>query len=461
MDESSNSKRCRMVKTKFINNSNNSCTKSTINSSAYASITKLPLKLIAFIFDYLSLMDLVSCQQVNKLFNCKSIQAIESDESKYTMYYASRNNLDIDDLLLTCDSNKKYFGKDDNYDTKPDTNHDQTNVHAVSSLALIRLKIDKLVESANRLKNMLNTDAAVKYITQNLFSVVKHNEIFYGLTTLEQTRFYDDDDIHRYVVIEFPCNIVNTSHFFPCTKIFAKTLLDKAGIKYCEMENYLLGFKHNEAPWTRVIYNGLDFFHQQYYERILQREIMTIMLTNKKILKFFDLKRLEKNGTQKNLLLLDWDQTLYYGNIPRPHLIKFLQCVTKFCVIFIDTAGCGKESYISELNKNDGINISGVFNICREKNWFNKWIKRYHWCNIDPKYFNFLLIDDYYKTGTNLLNVPPFRNCRYTQHGYAYDDDVLLKLIPWLQQWYKYTTIDKQGTTNQFIKHHPISFTSL
>lgn len=34
----------------------------------------------------------------------------------------------------------------------------------------------------------------------------------------------------------------------------------------------------------------------------------------------------------------------------------------------------------------------------------------------------------------------------------------LLKLIPWLKQWHHYTTIEKRGTTNQFIQSHPIFY---
>ena len=79
-----------------------------------------------------------------------------------------------------------------------------------------------------------------------------------------------------------------------------------------------------------------------------------------------------------------------------------------------------------------------------------QWIKNFHWCNIDKQYLNFLLIDDRNERCTNFLHVPEFEGDK--------NDEVLLKLIPWLKQWHQYTSVDKQGTTNQFIKSNPISF---
>ena len=177
---------------------------------------------------------------------------------------------------------------------------------------------------------------------------------------------------------------------------------------------------------------------------------MRIILNNKKVLPYFQGL---KQG--KNLLLLDWDETLYYSNIQRPHLVKFLKFATKYFVVLINTAGCNKEKYISKLNKMDGIHISGVISLSREKVLLNRWIQLYQWFDIDPKFSNFLLIDDRdfgsHSSLHNIIRIPKFE-------AKNKDDTSLLKLIPWLEQWHQYTNVNKIGTSCDYIVSHPTGF---
>ena len=427
---------------------------STQKSSRF--ITQISVKLTAYIFGFLRLQDLVYCQRVNKLFHNNSLKAIQADKAKYAMYCVKQNNIDIDNyfdiehfVLSKLNNSSKADNKNqskDNSDKKSResenaTEKDQTE--NTSNLSLIRSRVDELVEAASNIKDALSNQESVEYILKNLIDVVKPNKIFHGLQALSQP---NDDD--TFISIEFPHSVIDIGRF-PRTKIRADILFGIAGIEDCDMKNYLVGFQAKQRNrWQQIEYE-LSIWDAQYNDRVLQREIMRIILTNDKVLEYFNLK--SQNGKkEKNLLLLDWDETLYHHNIQRPHLIQFLQCVTKFCVIFINTAGCGKEQYIRDLNQHEGVDICGIFNLSRRKQWLNEWIKRYHWCNIDEKHLNFLLIDDDLKIGTNLLNAPEFKGCS--------KDDVLLKLIPWLEEWYKYTTTNKKGTTNQYIKYHPISF---
>ena len=447
MYSSSNSKRRRVDKkqAEHIQDVNST-------QKSHAFITKISVKLIACIFDFLRFEELAYCQRVNKLFHTNSSKAIQGDKETYAMYCVKKNNLDIIHhsivkqlLLNSSKADEKNQSKDstDKKSTENQSASENDQTENMSNLSLISSRADKLLQSGNKLKDMLSKQPSVEYILNNSIDVVKSGKTFHGLEALKKR-----NDGDTFISIEFPISVISP-YLIRIGKISAEMLLYTVGIKYCDMKNYFLGFQHDKWNSSQRIVFALDPSYPRYYTRVVQRQIMRIILTNDQVLKYFNLKS-QDGKTQKNLLLLDWDETLYYGNKQRPHLIQFLQCVTKFCVIFINTAGCEKERYISDLNKNEGVDICGVFHKCDDKQWLNEWIKRYHWCNIDEKYLNFLLIDDQWRFGTNLLNIPEFQGCS--------KDDVLLKLIPWLEEWYKYTSIDKKGTTNQFIKSHSISF---
>ena len=446
MDSASNSKRRRVDKKEPEQDVN-----STQKSGAF--ITKISVKLTLCIFDFLRLQDLVHCQQVNKLFRTNSLKTIQADQEKYAMYCAKQKNLDIDAFYLKGLLVSSSETDEKNQSTQNQGASENTQTQDISNLSLISSRVDKLIESGNKITNMLSNQACVEYILNELVDIVKPDKILHGLEALKQP-----NDGDTFLSIEFPDSVISTSRM-PRTKISAAMLLDLAGLKYGDMKNYFVGFQEQKHIGIRDIEYSLGYDEKQYYELLLEREIMRIILTNDKVLKYFDLKtQNDQDLKQKNLLLLDWDETLYHENrygtlcYYRPHLIKFLQCVTKFCVIFINTVGFDKEWYIRDLNENEGVRICGVFSRSRGKGWLNERIKRYHWCNIDEKHFNFLLIDDYRIIGPNVLMIPQFKGCL--------KDDVLLKLSSWLEKWYKYTTIDKQGTTNQFMKSHPILFTN-
>ena len=203
-------------------------------------ITKLSVKLIACIFDFLKLQDLVYCQQTNKLFRSNSLKAIQADQEKYAMYCAKQNNLDVDFrskevLLETSKVDKK------NQNTQNELEHASENdqTESISSLALISSRVDKLVESGNKIKNVLRNQASIEYILENLVDVVTPDKIFGGLEGLKQP---NDDD--TFISIEFPDSVIqiNTA---PRTKITADAVLRRAGIKYCDMKSISSVFNMN------------------------------------------------------------------------------------------------------------------------------------------------------------------------------------------------------------------------
>ena len=312
-------------------------------------------------------------------------------------------------------------------------------------------------DTDNMLSNLLKKEC-VNYIIEHLVRIVKIRNGKPVKSKLKTSSNCTDEefkyDPQTFISIEYPYSIIDTSRF-PRTKIKAEWLLSRAGLKKQKDQQ---GFTNTKWLNESEFWLDFDWEYETYYEHSFEREIMRIILSNEKVSQYFDLKvncndancNDDEHKHGKNLLMLDWDQTLYCNNLKRPHLMEFLKCATKYCVIFINTWGCEKERKIHKLNKKEGIHISGVFNLSRRKDMFNRWIKNFHWCNIDEKHFNFLLIDDRNERCTNFLQVPRFSGNS--------NDDVLLKLIPWIKQWHRYTSIDKQGTTNQFIKTNPISF---
>ena len=94
MDSSRNSKRLRIDKKQ--------AKKQDVISTqkAAAFITKISIKLIACIFDFVSLQDLVYCQQVSKLFHTNCLKVIQSDQKTYAMSCRKKNNLDVDNVAF-------------------------------------------------------------------------------------------------------------------------------------------------------------------------------------------------------------------------------------------------------------------------------------------------------------------------------------------------------------------------
>ena len=429
MDQSSNSKRLRVNVDDVKSNSNDSSQKKSekslkLNFSGYMD----------HIFHFLSLIDLSHCQQLNKLWQKRTKKAIQSDARTYASIRVKRKQIDIgdyplpevDDLIL------KYIKKTDDKD---------------EMIKSIDSRIQLLEDMENKLRNLLNkNEECIGYIMDNLVYIVKQDtDPDANKLTKHKLTTSNKYDPQTFITIEYPYSITSR-HTHPHTVITADQLLSLAGLTQQNetMHNYFAEFDQKKWMQGKLFEFCLDYSQRCYYEQNLEREVMKIILSNAKVLEYFDLTL-----NNKNLLLLDWDRTLYCFNSQRPHLIEFLKCATKYCVIFINT--WSKQAWnIHELNQNEGIHISGVFNLSRKKSLFNQWIKNFHWCNIDKQYLNFLLIDDRNERCTNFLHVPKFEGDE--------NDEVLLKLIPWLKQWHQYTSVDKQGTTNQFIKSNPISF---
>ena len=264
----------------------------------------------------------------------------------------------------------------------------------------------------------------------------------------EMDHDYQSTCIH----IEYPYSIFSRTN--PPAMVRAERLrqipVTKPSKTECDIDN-------NKALIFEDCFKFDDETQKNKYEYWCQRELIKILLTNENIVNHFKNNSISKSGICKNLLLLDWDNTLWCHGTIRPHSIEFLQCATKFCAIFINTAGRGERhdyNILDYLNKQKGVYIAGIITKSRQKGWLNDWIAYYGWCNIDQKSLNFLLLDDIDQRCTNFVQVPRFSTSDYNYK----EDDALLKLIPWLKQWHQYTTIEKRGTTNQFIRSHPIFY---
>ena len=267
--------------------------------------------------------------------------------------------------------------------------------------------------------NLLNEKETSEHIIQYLVWIqsmrIKKNAIVdvhcNELEPLQQSQDGNEMD-HDYqstcIHIEYPYSIFSqTNPPIMRTRLTAETL-QKSVTKPNKME---CDIDDNKALIFEDCFDFDDETQKDKYEYWFEREIMKILLTNEKIANHLNNNLISKGGICKNLLLLDWDNTLSGYRSVRPHLIEFLQCATKFCVIFINTAGCG-EMYdlriLDYLNKQKGVYISGIITKSRRKGWLNDWIAYYGWCNIDQKSLNFLLLDDINQHCTNFVQVPRF-----------------------------------------------------
>ena len=210
------------------------------------------------------------------------------------------------------------------------------------------------------------------------------------------------------------------------------------------------------------------------YLRLIEREAMRIVLNHPKVTKYNSVSYDAAGHSNKNLLLLDWDQTLYNREIARDGLHEFLISACKHFCVWIETGGYNRQEYITKLNKIDGINICGVISANNEKWRLNKWILENQWFGIDSKFENFLLIDDLWEQQAskhkfiNTVIIPRVGIDRSDQHKIEhrgldvnkvvqfldFDKNVLSKLMQWLLQWNQYTKIKQRGSTSKFIQEN-------
>lgn len=422
MNESS---KCKRLRIEARSQSKFNCDTHAANGKSNFTLQSVHM---VHVFQYLSLINLAHCQQVTKLWLKNIRTALNSDVKQYAAFRVKQKYLDIAGCYLDSIILDRI-----NCDVRTSDNDDTTD--------LIDSRIEMLVENERKLTNLLKKEYCVDYVIKNTITIVykRKNNLF----ERRLTSFSELQDCKEFEYEDDTLNIhsENVPHLYRSLLTAAK-LLQLAGLeKNDKMRSFV------ESDGKIKLYLSLT----DYYSRILEREVMRIIFSNATVKKYLDLGTSTDNiNYPKNLLLLDWDDTLYFSHLRRPPLIEFLKSATKYCVICINTAGGYLQHQVHQLNKNKGVHISGVLEISRRKEMLNQWIKRFHWYNIDETYFNFLLIDDLDQHCTNFLQVPPFKGNQ--------DDDVLLKLIPWLKQWHQYTSVDKQGTTNQFIKSHPISF---
>ena len=210
-----------------------------------------------------------------------------------------------------------------------------------------------------------------------------------------------------------------------------------------------------------------DYDRRNYYKDFFSKEILEIVFKSDKIANNLSFMNDQHEASKKNILLLDWDDTLFFtrGNriMERPYLIEFLKFVCKNFNVFVNTAGFNKVGRISKLNKriNENENepigyILGEINGNDHKWMMNKWMRKYNWLSCQTK--EFLLLDDHCcGIDNNILKIPAFGDTilysrQSGQRKGLEDDQSLKQLIPILEEWNQYTNIDKKGNTRQFLK---------
>ena len=268
--------------------------------------------------------------------------------------------------------------------------------------------------------------------------------------------FFDKTEKSDFVSIEYPFSIIDDNRY-PQTCLRTRYLFSRK-----ECETLFFGqSSEKQDRWSSSssysLQSGLNYDMLKYHEQCLSKAIVKIILNDKNVLKYICGCDDENFSFEKNLLLLDWDETLYFWDKRRPHLIEFLKFASKHFVIFIDTAaGSQKGRYINELNNMEPeneddtkIKISGIFHLSRQK-WllnliFKEWSKNCDLTKEKGTNLEFLLIDDN-PQGFHSVQIPQFQGDE--------NDNALKQLIPYLTKWNQYTNVDKIGTTSQFIKLH-------
>ena len=201
----------------------------------------------------------------------------------------------------------------------------------------------------------------------------------------------------------------------------------------------VIGFNDDEN--SRAFDKYQNSFSFEHCYDFIREEIVRIIFESSKIKEFCE----SKFDQNKNLLFLDWDETLYTlypcgqprDHQPRPHLFEFLQfCCQRFNVM-INTA-CKCESVDTnrivpralQLNNNSefDINISGIIHANKHKDELNCKIREHGWLGVDVKLNNFLLIDDQpsVDAGYNGIRIP---------HISIRDDQTFPILMKWLERW--------------------------
>ena len=474
MMDSSNSKRIRLESSSStdINSQIERNNKHSNSKAVVINYNTLSKQIMFNIFEFLtfsSFLSVIRCQHVSKRWLKYSQELFKQNIKKFACAAVKYKDVELYpnqiDCMLLHGININVNKNDDSMETSKhkttkksvssSTKRKSNQIHAQSEsqdcdpIGIFTSRLTTLLKYEKKIINRLNQDECKKLIYDSSISIYNDN--------------CDDKENKSFCSIEFPpmlrtgiakyCQLRND-----LSTIFPAGIIYFAGCENFKVESVTVDGLFSHYEWTQK--------YEIYYQQFLRREIMRIILNSEKIVPFFqectatklegtvknEKKKLEKS--RKNLLLLDWDHTLYSCGCQRDHLIKFLKFVCDFCVVFIDTFGSGKEKSIKELNKAYGIHIQGVINKTGQKSALNEWIQKYGWFNIDRKYSNFLLIDDDMEwTHENILHIPTFG------YGERYQNDTaLLRLMPWLKKWHEYTNIEKIGTTHEYIMSHPSPF---
>ena len=487
MMDSSNSKRIRLERSSseednseirrnkiaplsvLSNNNNNKHADSKKLAINYNALSNDIMFNILEFLTFSSFLSAIRCQHVSKRWLKCSKELFKQNVQKFAWAAVTYKDMelhprtrDIDHMLLhginmNCNKNDdvatgKNQTKQKSLSPSTKSKHNQNQAESESQdsdpIGVFTSRLATLVKYEKKIINRLNQDECKRLIYDATISIYDESS--------------DEKENKSFCSIEFPPMLItNIDEYSKLTDaistIFPGGIIYFAGCENLVVETLTVG-RLFRSRWWRIKY-------ENYYQLFLRREIMRVILTSEKIVPFFQectaaklegkikTEKTELEKSRKNLLLLDWDGTLYCCGQQSPHLIKFWKFVCDFCVVFIDTLGGKKEESIKELNKIDGIHIHGVINKTGRKCALNKWIQKYGWFNIDKNYSNFLLIDDdKCWRHENILHIPKFD---------SYDDNTdtaLLKLMPWLKKWYQYTNTQKIGTTHQYIKSNPSPF---
>ena len=239
----------------------------------------------------------------------------------------------------------------------------------------------------------------------------------------------------------------------------------QGSINHFKLEKLIDPAKYDYEKLFIVETKENGYYRRHYYNDLFCKEILKIAFTSDKISNNLSFMNDQTEASKKNILLLDWDDTLFFTHYnaywERPYLIEFLKFACKNFNVLINTAGFDKVNRINELNEriNENENepigyILGEINGNDHKWMMNKWMRKYNWLSCQRK--EFLLLDDHCcGLDNNIIKIPSFGYPLVGGNKQDKDmdeDESLKQLIPLLEKWNQYTNIDKKGNTRKFLE---------
>ena len=408
---------------------------------------------------WLDLLSLLKCRQLNKQWFQICSDSLLNTWTKFEEYsklYLTKHGMMDETIQRMYDSYWNELKRCHLYISN--TAHTQEEKPFLLNKILKRyIDVMKKIIQASKTEKVVNHVIDALVVEYNTFvSVIYPNDISYS---------YKPSNLYPLLLKMVPIGTFDQL-IYPC-KVVKDSLAyyksnDDKGSPYRRIR-----VEHSDYEWFRKSVAEL-------YIHLVEKEAMRIVLTHPTVAKYNNVRYNAAGNSDKNLLLLDWDQTLYNDKTPRDGLHEFLKSACKHFCVWIETGGYDRKEYISKLNEIDGINICGVIYQNKEKWRLNKWILQNQWFGVNSKFENFLLIDDLWQQNRskhkfiNTIIVPRMAidNSDKSRVDYNkldinkliefldFDKNVLSKLMQWLEEWNQYTNIKKHGSTTKFIQEN-------